>query len=471
MPTAEEAARPSAPVGSAVRLPDHAVRQLHVRLAREQAEVRLPSIAAGLVRDGEVVWTDAVGSATGLRGADPVDAETQYRIGSITKSMVAVTVLRLAADGSISLRDRIGDHLPELAEALPGVSITGLLTQSAGLLAETDGPWWERSPGLTWEQLVPSVRLGHDPGRRFHYTNVGFAVLGRLVEQVRGEGWFDVLQREVLTPLGMTRTTYSPVAPHAQGLAVHPFADLVHDEPAQDTLAMAPAGQLWSTAGDLCRWAVFLARGDEQVLPELLLQALRVPSVVDDSPGAAWTRAYGMGVDVLNRDGVRYVGHGGSMPGFQAAVRVDPTSGNGVALLTNSTSGPSGTITWDLLELLAEHAPVTPAPWTADPAEAELADVVGIWHWGPRPYQVSAGADGSLRLGPVGATGRWSSFRPNGDGTWTGLEDYWAGELLQVRGRGTASAHLDLGSFRLTRTPYDPEGDIPGGVHEQGWHA
>lgn len=446
----------------------YARRQLDVQLARAQAEARVPSLAAAVVRRGEIAWSGAVGAVDGADGA-PATTDTQYRVGSITKTMVAAGVMRLVADGSVALTDSIRDHLPDLDESLRHVTLTQLLTQSAGLAAETTGPWWERSPGITWDDLLPSIRLIHDPGRRFHYSNVGFAVLGRLIEAHRERPWIDVLTDEVFTPLGMARTTYAPVAPSAPGLAVHPYADLRHTEPAQDTGAMAPAGQVWSTVEDLGRWASFLARGDEQVLPDDLRRAMHIPAVVCDSPGESWSRCYGLGLDVLNIDGRRFVGHGGSMPGFIASVLVDPSTGTGAATLTNSTVGPSGQLALELIDLLEQHDPLPPEPWRTHATDA--TDLVGTWFWGPRPYVLSARPDGGLDLGPAGGDSRWSTFVPAGDHTWTGQDDYWAGETLRVIGRGTSSVHLDLGSFRLTRTPYDPDSDIPGGADESGWHV
>jgi CubicO group peptidase (beta-lactamase class C family) len=449
-------------------LPDVARAHLDTRLVREQAEQRLPSVAAALVRRGQVVWSGAVGAVDGADGV-PATADTQYRIGSITKTTIGVGVMRLAAEGSVALTDSIRDHLPELDGSLAHVSLTQLLTQSAGLAAETDGPWWERSPGLTWDELLPSIRLLHHPGRRFHYSNVGFAVLGRLIEKHRERPWSDVLTDEVFTPLGMTRTTYDPVAPSAPGLATHPYADLCHVEPAQDTGAMAPAGQLWSTVGDLARWATFLAAGDERILPDDLRRSMHVPAVVWDTPGQPWTRCYGLGLDVFNIDGRRFVGHGGSMPGFQASLLVDPATGTGVATLTNSTAGPSGRLGLDLVDVLEERAPEAPTLWRT--SAAPDTDLLGTWFWGPRAFEVTARPDGGLTLGPTGGGGRWSTFAPNGDGTWTGQDDYWAGELLRAIDRGTPTAHLDLGSFRLSRAPYAPDADIPGGVDPQGWRA
>ncbi|YAL82663.1 serine hydrolase domain-containing protein [Dermacoccaceae bacterium W4C1] len=451
-------------------LPEATRAHLDARLAQEQSEQRLPSLTAALLRDGDLVWSGAAGTTDGRSGGELACDTTQYRIGSITKSAVAVAVLRLVAEGEVALEDRIRTHLPDLSSDLDQVRILDLLSHTAGLAAETEGPWWERSPGQSWTALLPSVRRVHLPGRRFHYSNVGYAVLGKLLENVRQRSWDAVVTDEVLTPLRMNATSYHPSSSAAPGWAVHPDADLVHHEPLQDTLAMAPAGQLWSTATDLARWAGFLIEGDERVLPHELLREALTPGPVADSGHGAWTRCYGLGFDITQARGRRLVGHGGSMPGFQAAVRADREGRVGVAVLTNSTAGPGAGLTDDLLDLLTALAPASPKPWHTDTSAAAHADLVGTWYWGPRPYVLATRGDGALTLGPAGGGARWSLFTPTTDGAWIGQDDYWAGERLRVH-RDTEQTYLDLGSFRLSRLPYAPEADIPGGVDPSGWHA
>lgn len=351
-----------------------------------------------------------------------------------------------------------------------------LLNHGSGLYAETLGDWWERSAGRSWEELLPSIRRAHRPGARFHYSNVGFAVAGRLVTEVlgtgRSRGWWGVIQDRILTPLGMRATTYSPTANAAPGLAIHPHADLLHDEPATDTGAMAPAGQLWSTIGDLSVFARFLTYGDPAVLPDDLRTAMHIPSLICDVPGESWSRAYGLGLDVVNRGGTRYVGHGGSMPGFQSVLRIDPSTGDGVILLVNDTAG----IDLDAIGLLEASLALEPKvaqPWQVSSEldsgshAHDLLPLTGTWYWGTRAHLLTVGPGDTLRLEPV-HDGRGSRFEPTGPEEWRGLDDYFAGEILAVRRAADGAPYLDLASFRLTRTPYDPEADIPGGVG-RGW--
>lgn len=436
------------------------------RLAASQRTTRAPSAAAAVIANGEVVWSGAVGHIDGRADGETATTATQYRIGSITKTFTAVLTLRLVDDGLVALTDPIMRHLPELADRLPGVRVSELLTHGAGLPAETEGAWWERSHGRSWEELRTSIRAIHRPGRRFHYSNVGFAVAGELVARLRHSTWWERLQAEVLQPLALHDTTYAPTAAAAPGLAVHPYAGLLHDEPATDTLAMAPAGQLWSTVHDLSAFATFLARGDERVLSDELRREMQIPALIDDEPGAPYTRAYGFGLDIVNHHGQRFIGHGGSMPGHQSALRIDPETGDGAVQLVNSTAG-LGLDSLQLVRELRERSPRIDEAWTADPSAADTADLVGTWFWGPRPHLLTR--EGTmLRLAPV-AGGRGSRFAPDTDGSWLGLDEYFAGERLTVhRHPGGAPAYLDLGSFRFTRAPYDPAGDIPGGAGT-GW--
>ncbi|WP_211265390.1 serine hydrolase domain-containing protein [Actinacidiphila oryziradicis] len=456
-------------------LPETRRALLH-RIAVAQSESRAPSLVAAVVRDGRTVWT---GARSCVPGHEP-DGDTQYRIGSITKTFAAVLVLRLRDEGLLDLTDPLGKHLDgtDVGEGtgVGELTVGQLLSHTAGLASESPGPWWERTPG----ELRPALAdvLGEKPrlhpaGRRYHYSNPGFTLLGALVERLRGEPWGDVLWREVLEPLGMTRTTLLPQAPHAGGWAVHPWADLMLPEAVQDTGLMAPAGQLWSTTDDLARWAAFLAGGDDAVLSAGSVAEMREPAApAEGGERAALDAPYGLGLQLLRTGGRTLAGHTGSMPGFVGALWVSVADGVGAVALANSTSG-TGPVAADLLKLVAEREPRIPEPWRplSDPDPALLA-LTGPWYWGPTALALRLREGRALELGPIAGSGRASRFRPEPDGTWTGLDGYYAGETLRaVRGPDGAVSHLDLGSFVLTRAPYDPAAPVPGGTDPGGWRA
>ncbi|GHC71785.1 serine hydrolase domain-containing protein [Streptomyces violaceochromogenes] len=446
-------------------------RALLHRIAVAQAEGRAPSLVAAVVRDGTMVWT---GARTSVDGHAP-DENVQYRIGSITKTFTAVLVLRLRDEGALDLGDPLEKHLP--GTGVGEATVAELLAHTGGLAAETPGPWWERSPGSLRPELADVLGerpLLAPPGRRFHYSNPGYALLGALIEKLRGASWEEVLRREVLEPLGLHRTSVLPQAPHAGGWAVHPWADVMLPEPLEDLGRMAPAGQLWSTTGDLARFAAFLVQGEERVLSAASLREMRTPAAPHEAADVAGGYAYCLGMEIRRRNGRSLVGHTGSLPGFLACLMISVDDDVAAVAMANSTSGPLlFPVAADLVRIVAEAEPRIPAPWRPladlDPSLLELA---GQWYWGTHAFALRLTADGLVSLGPLSGAGRRSRFRSNGDGTWTGLEGYYAGELLKAVRRPDGSvSHLDLGSFVFTRQPYDEGAPVPGGVDPGGWRG
>jgi CubicO group peptidase (beta-lactamase class C family) len=467
---------------------ERTLRLLTARLAEHQADHRLPSVVAGLVRDGELIWSGGRGqwkwdgeAGGGTSGPSP-HADVQYRAGSITKTFIAVAVLRLRDEGLLGLTDPIGQHVADAAGAA-GLTVGQLLSHTSGLRAETAGPWWERTAGSPFGVLA-AQSLGPDalrlrPGWQFHYSNPGYALLGELVTGLRGRPWYDVIADELLAPLHMNRTTLRPQPPHATGFAVHPHADLLLPEPEHDAEAMAPAGQLWTTVTDLARWAGFLAgvAGGELIDPATLAE-MRVPAAICDVPDQPWDLGYGLGLQLWNSGGRRSYGHTGSMPGFTGALQIDSASGDAAIVLTNSTTSADGAaFTAGLLRILAENDPPVRPEWTAAGVAGDVLELVGTWYWGPMAFLVSVGGgpDGAgsvLEFRGAGSGSLAHRFRPADDGIWTGIDGYFAGELLRpVRGQDGGVVALDLASHTYTRLPYGAGAPVPGGVDPGGWRG
>jgi CubicO group peptidase (beta-lactamase class C family) len=453
---------------------DVTLRLLTARLAEEQAGHRIPSVAAGLVRDARLVWAAGRGRIHGTGGPAP-DADVQYRAGSITKTFIAVAVLRLRDEGRIDLSDPVGRHLGGLGPEVADLSVGQLLAHASGLRAETAGPWWERTAGASFEALARST-LGPDArrdraGRRHHYSNVGYAMLGELVARLRGRPWCDVIAGELLAPLGMSRTTPAPQPPHATGFAVHPHADLLLPEPEHDAAAMAPAGQLWTTVADLARWAGFLAgAGPAGLLEQASLAEMREPAGINDVAGQPWALGYGLGVQLWNEAGRRSYGHTGSMPGFIGILWIDAGTGDAAIALSNGTSGLDGpALAADLLRILAENHPHVRPEWAPAQVAAEALDLVGTWYWGPLTVLVSVVGD-QLEFRLAGSGEHLFRFGRDTAGDWIGLDGYFAGEPVRKRlGPDGRVVALDLASHTYTRLPYDEAAPVPGGVEAGGW--
>ncbi len=410
---------------------------------------RLPGLLAATFHGGEIDWHAALGDAAG-----------QYRIGSITKTFTAVAVLQLRDEGLIQLDDRIGMHLTDAPYA--DHTIRNLLAHGSGITAEPAGPWWERVAGGSWADLVAANSAGVDvfrPGQRYHYSNLGYALLGELVGRLRGGSWWEEVQHHLLEPLRLTQTTYDPSTDAAVGTSRNPETDVLMREPSEDAGVMAPAGQLWSTPADLARWADFLATGHADVLRRETLIEMRTAQAAD--PDLQHQGAYGLGLRLRWTSAGTLVGHTGSMPGFLAGLFVDPTTRVGGVLLTNATTGVDPEAVVVQLQGMAmrdveaaDHDSATSATGGA------VDELVGPWYWGNTAMRLEPTQDGFVLIEKK--TRR--RFRVEDVDVYRGENGYWAGERLDVRRHDDGRvAYLEVVTFILTRTPYDAEAPIPGG--------
>jgi D-alanyl-D-alanine carboxypeptidase len=430
-------------------------RRLLALLATAQADGRLPSVVGGAVRDGQPVWSGAWGELSG--------PDVQYRIGSITKTMTAVLVLQLRDEGRLRLSDPLASVLGEVPYG--DRTIRSLLSHSSGMSSEPPGQWWERSAGVGFDDLVAAVRPAlapFEPGSTYHYSNLAFALLGQVVAQLCGRGWWECVVERILRPLGMTRTSYLAEPPAATGWSVHPFAGTLSEEPATDTGAMAPAGQVWSTVTDLGRYAGLLLGEHPDLLAPGTLDEMCTPQ--SGSLAGGVTGGYGLGLRLLAGGSGTLVGHTGSMPGFQAGLFADRRRRTAGAVLANGTVGLAAEqLVARLLSVLEEAEPTLAPPWrpVVDVPHA-VADVLGVWHWGNTAHVVTW--DGNrLVMRLLDSGDERDTFALRDDGTLVGTAGYHHGETLDVvrRPDGTVS-HLVCATFLYARTPYDPDVTSPG---------
>ena len=425
--------------------------ELRRLVAAAQAEQRIPSVAAAVVRNGEVVYSDAVGIAEPGRDATPDD---QYRIGSISKTFCAAAVMQLRDAGALALDDPLTAYVPESAQ---GPSIRRLLAHASGLEREPKGEIWETLKPPTRDEFLAQladVENVLEPGRRFHYSNLAFALLGEVVRRLSGQPFEDYADEKILRPLGMTRTTWRASEPCARGYFVDPYDERLQPESDLEPGATQSVGGLWSTVGDLARWAAFLADPDPAVLkPETVEEMASVQVMVDP----AWKAGYGLGLQLF-RDGDRiYAGHGGAMPGFLAGIAVARAEKAGAAVLTNTSAGARPeALAIQLVAKSLELDPPTPALWTAqDEAPPELRPLLGRW-WSEGHEFVFFCRDGKLRarLDPLVPSAEPAVFEPAGDDRFRTVAGRENGEWLRVaRDESGAVTKLYWATYAFTREP------------------
>lgn len=417
------------------------------RLRQAQADQRLPAVSAEVRRGGSALWSDAV-------HAGP---EHAFRIGSITKTFTAALVLQCRDDGLLSLDDRLADHLEVRLDS--GVTVRRALSHLSGLQREPAGDIWAGGPvpdettllaGLArTEQVLP-------PARRFHYSNLAYALLGAVVAARRACTWEEALSQRLLEPLGLTRTSVEPSAPAVSGGFTSPWSDHVRAEPAFPIAAVGPAAQLWSTASDIARWGVFLTGPDPAVLAPETAQEMAEVAVMADAQ--RWSVAYGLGLMLFRRGERILVGHGGAMPGFLAAVVADPESQTAAAVLTAAGRGAAPEeLAMGLLEESLEANPPPVEPWRpAGPPPAEVAPLLGHW-WTEGMEVVLAWHDRLEARVATAPSWRAPAVFARLEGAperWRTLSGREAGELLRVgRAADGSVTSLHWATYALTRDP------------------
>ena len=381
-----------------------------------------PGLAYGIVAGGELVHAAGLGERH--IGGPPPDAGTVFRIASMTKSFTAAAILTLRDDGVLRLDDLAEDYVPELRDWPPvspdaaRISIRHLLTMTAGF--PTDDPWGDRQQGLPLQDfahfLSKGVSFNCAPGTRFEYSNLGYAILGRVITAVTGMAYPDFVRHRLLRPLGMTRTGYEVEefeVPRqaagsggvARGYRRSPggWSELAFD-PAG---AFAPMGGVFSCVRDLTRWvagfaAAFPPGQDDDTHPvrrasrrEMQLpQVLTGWAIASSFPGdgaSSSPATYGFGLFVDEHPALgRIVSHSGGYPGFGSNMAWHPATGTGVIALGNSTYAAMAPLAARLLEaVLRQDGPAahgnsvaiaSPGPWPETlAAREEVSQLLRSW--------------------------------------------------------------------------------------------
>jgi CubicO group peptidase (beta-lactamase class C family) len=403
------------------------------RLLQERQADRLPSVAAAVVHKGEQVWANAVGSADYDDGRDSTP-DTQYRIGSITKTFTATAVMQLRDAGKLDLDDRLEQHVEGIANGTP--TIRRLLSHLSGLQREA-GEMFVTGESPTEDALIASmseVEFVLGPAQAHHYSNLAFALLGQVVSRKSGLPYTQYVDERIIRPLGLTRTTWTPQAPKAQGYLVDEYARTVWTEPETDLAGTAAAGQLWSTVEDLGRWATFLARGTDGVLDSKTNEEMWFPQVMYYPHD--WVLGWGLGLMLYNQGGAIYGGHGGAMAGHLAAVYIDRKTQTGASALTNSgTRGDMDTFAISLAAKAKELWPEPIEPWRPEQEPpTEVRAILGRW-WSEGNEFVFWWEGAALKAKVVGtAPGRGeTTFERDGDG-WRASAGRERGERLRIDG-------------------------------------
>jgi CubicO group peptidase (beta-lactamase class C family) len=418
------------------------------RLVRAaQAEHRLPSVSAVVVVRGEQVLELAIGVADTTDGREATP-DTQYRIGSITKTFTAAAVMALVDEGRVALDDPLGKHVAAAGER--PLTIRRLLSHASGLQREPVGHVWETFEFPTMPELLDRLDEAEqilEPGAYWHYSNLAYALLGEVVAQASGSPYEQFVEERLFGPIGLGRTSWERGEPAARGYFVDPYSGVLHPEAELRRIdGISAAGDLWSTAGDICRFGAWLRDREP-------MHAVQIMADQD-----SWLLAHGLGL-MLHRRGERVLyGHDGAMPGFLASLVCSRSDDVQACVLANAST-PSVEVTelaFGLAERAIELHPREPEAWRGHEAPPdEIAELLGVW-WSEGDQAVFGWRDGHLEAQFVGASARVkpSVFEQEGPGRYRVASGRERGERLEVvRDDSGAVVKLYWATYPFTRSP------------------
>jgi CubicO group peptidase (beta-lactamase class C family) len=393
---------------------------------------QVPGVQLAIHLGGETVAIE-VGEVE-YRTGHRVARDAAFPIGSLSKTFTATLAMILVADGDLDLDAPLGEHLPELGDLGDELTLRQVLSHTGGLAA---GPDSAEVLGTSIRRYVLDHCCRHNlvlpPGSGFSYSNIGYALVGHLIETITGMSWWDAMESVLLWPLGIEPTFICggerrPLGrPLAIGHSVNTVVGRIRPVEQSLALAEAPAGGLAVSAVDLVAVGMTqLGGGAPALLPTVYAEEMRrgVPSAEPFGLADGW----GLGLAVF-RDGNRtWVGHDGNAGGTACYLRVEPAYGCAVAFTSNSNIGLG---MWQELvtELRSAGLPIDNYSTieTLGQPTAPSPSCVGTYMNGDAEYSVSVQEDGNYYLAIDGeAVSRLAFY----DGLVFSQQDLASGERL-----------------------------------------
>lgn len=339
-----------------------------------------PSQSWGVFDGGTLVRFHAAGDAAAI------SERAAFRIASCTKSFTAASALLLEADGLLDLDEPLSEALDVPLRILgpdgPAPTVRDALAMRAGF--PTDDPWADRQESLgddTFGRMLSTgIRTVWPAGDRFEYSNLGYAIVGRIIGLRAGMSFRRVVESRLLGPLGLVGTGFEASVGNAI-TGYRPSPEGWEPLPFSSPGAFSPIGGLFSTPPDLARWCGVLSGAIEAgpTLPGELVERLRhpvTPIAGDPSGGGAW-QAYGLGLTVRS-DGAEhlFVGHSGGYPGFTTRMEWEQGTRIGAVVFENAgytSLTPAVLAAFDGAFRVTDAAPAAAAPPAFEPWSETVA--------------------------------------------------------------------------------------------------
>jgi len=309
-----------------------------------------PGLSVGIIYDQQLIWQRGFGYAN-IETGKAADAQTLYRIASITKLFTSTAIMQLRDEGLLQLDDAVQQHLPWFTiqnphDDTPVVTIRHLLTHAAGLPREAAFPYWSTNEFPSLDEVrakLPAQQLAIPTASNWKYSNLGLTLAGEIVAAVSKMPYTRYIQEQILQPLGMANTFVETV-PQDHPLLATGYGRRLPDGtrslgPHTDCAAISPAANMASNVEDLAKFAMLQFRSgprmDAQILAGSSVREMhRVQWLNED-----WSAGRGIGFYVWRFNNQTLVGHGGALQGYRTDLQVDPTNKVGAIVLTNADDG------------------------------------------------------------------------------------------------------------------------------------
>ena len=265
---------------------------------------QMPGAVVVIADRNGVLYRRAFGQRQVEPTAEPMTMDTVFDLASLTKPVATATsVMQLIGDGLLSPQQKVVDHLPEFGKhGKDKITIADLLLHVGGLIPDNSLRDYRDGVEASWDNICDLKPIA-ERGKKFAYTDVGFIVLGKLVERVSKQRLDQYAQQNVFTPLGMTETTFNPSADLKKRTAATEqrngqwLKGEVHDPRAHLLQGVAGHAGLFSTADDLTRYGqqlLRIARGEKSIpLSQATFKTMTRPRDVQRDSKTIGTRTYG----------------------------------------------------------------------------------------------------------------------------------------------------------------------------------
>lgn len=372
-------------------------------------EKKLPGVAYGIIYQGKLIHAKGIGLGQ-IPGKIPANPQSVFRIASMSKSFTSMAILKLRDQGKLHLDEPASKYVPELkgqklvSQDGPEITIRHLMTHGAGF--PEDNPWGDRQLGISdaafSAMLKKGIQFSNNPGNTYEYSNMGFALLGRIIQHISKKSYQNYIQEEIWKPLGMKNTywEYEKVPKGSLALGYRYINSEWIEQPMEHDGAYGAMGGMLTTIEDFAKYVAFHLsawperdEAEKGPVKRSSVREMQFPwnisginpmnkypngktgmSVSAYGYGLSWTKDYAQRTSIA---------HSGGLPGFGSQWRIFPAYDLGIISFSNLTYAPMGAINMKVLDSLLTSTKIKaraiPVSGILKQRQKELVGLIRTW--------------------------------------------------------------------------------------------